>query len=294
MANYLKLLQMSLLEELSAQINKRLSAEGKTPISASADDVFKNLIHLYDEKRELEFAQETGRSYKFMPKKYKAMVMRLVAPNYCISTKIQSSDAGVTAEAYLFLTPESAKPVAQGKQFLPFDKAPDSLETEAERKAYIEATAKGLAHSKAYQEFGIGSWYSYQYEPEDNPDIVVNLLKEQDDLNPVIGYGNCSQDETESGPQISQPSFSSPSSDTPKSDPPAAISLEEARNYPAPLGKAKSKGLTLGETAESYPANIYWMYRQSELSEYDKAAIRTIAASSPKVYDIFQQHGEAI
>ena len=80
--------------------------------------------------------------------------MRLVAPNYCISTKIQSSDAGVTAEAYLFLTPESAKPVAQGKQFLPFDKAPDSLETEAERKAYIEATAKGLAHSKAYRSSG--------------------------------------------------------------------------------------------------------------------------------------------
>ena len=69
MANYLKLLQMSLLEELSAQINKRLSAEGKIPISASADDVFKNLTHLYDEKRELEFAHETGRSYKFMPKK---------------------------------------------------------------------------------------------------------------------------------------------------------------------------------------------------------------------------------
>lgn len=332
MANYIKLLQMTLLQELSSAINKRLSAEGKSLISTSADDVFRNLTYLYEEKKELEFAKETGRSYRFMPKKYKAMVMRLVAPNYCISTKMQSSDVGVTAEAYLFLTPESVKPVAQGKQFLSFDKAPEDLETEAERKAYIEATARGLAHSKAYQEFGIGSWYSYQYEPEDNPDSVINTMKEQDKLNPIMGYNSSLQNDNASDLELPQETLLSALPDdlnslvpnpetnitpTPNtetaisgqdnppeqefsrhlpevSDSATAISLDEAKNYPAPLGKAKSKGLTLWETAENFPTNIYWMYKQAELSEYDKAAIRTIAANSSKVYAVFQQHGETI
>lgn len=200
--DYMDLLQKTLVTELAKEINKRKKKEEQ--ISNSPEEVFANLPLIYDEKKEVEFGAETGKSYKFMPKQYKAMVMRLVAPEYCPSVRVTYNDFGVMAEAYLFLHQEDNKPVAQGKQFLPFSAAPEDLASDAEKRSYLEATVRGMALSKAYQEFGIGSWYNYRFEPEDNPDEAMGKISEQEGLNPTMGYDSSSA-ESDASASTEQP-----------------------------------------------------------------------------------------
>lgn len=188
--DYMNLLQKTLVSELAKEINTKKEKDDQ--IGDTPEEVFANLPFIYDEKKEVEFGTETGKSYKFMPKQYKAMVMRLVAPEYCPSVRVTYNDFGVMAEAYLFLHQEDSKPVAQGKQFLPYSAAPEDLASEAEKRSYLEATVRGMALSKAYQEFGIGSWYNYQFEPEENPDGAMGKISEQEGLNPTMGYDSSS------------------------------------------------------------------------------------------------------
>lgn len=321
---YIGLLQQKLVSELAKEINKNATEK----INDTPEEVFSNLDLIYEERKEMEFGTETGKSYKYMPKQYKAMVMRLVAPDYCPSVRVSSNDYGITAEAYLFLHHDDTKPVAQGKQFLPYTAAPEELETDVEKRAYIEATVRGMALSKAYQEFGIGSWYNYQFEPEENPDDAMSKVSSQNELNPTIGYDreNGAQEETatsttnkvekEEEPTVQLPALQTEQTEenesvenseaasetesvsvtTENTESPAqadatdAGTLDWALNRVAPCGKAQNLGLTLGATAKKYPQNLCWMYKQ-QLTDEDKLAIETIAKSDPEIMEQFRQNG---
>ena len=203
---------------------------------------------------------------------------------------------------------------------------------------YCESAAKGLAESKALQKYGIGSWYSYSYEPEDNPEEAIEAMKQKDELNPQVVYPTTATTETlnqvdEKSVDAEQDSKQKVTNPTKDNESPATdivvemtknsvdataseqgteskeepnlsvpndvplkntISLEEAKKLPAECGRAKDKGLTLGETAETYPGNILWMYTKGDVSEEGKEALLVIARNYPDIKTSFIENGIAI
>lgn len=342
---YLELLNQTLLTTMAKEINKRLAEENKNEIPATPEKVFENLPMLYDTVQEYAFGTDaTGRSYRFMPKRFKAMVMRLIAPEYCPQIRITKNDVGVCAEAWLYLNNTDSKPVASGKQYVSYDAARKSAEndpkidstSDSDVFAYAEATAQGIALSKAYQEFGIGSWYTYQFEPEENPDAALAAMESNDGVQPTIAYGedNDTANESDGGETaannsetVSEPATDEPeqpettkedtktssesevtddttpkkpesdSSDGAKQEVPttnkgktskkADAALEAARARKAPFGKAADMNLTLGQTEERYPGNIFWMYNQPSISEEDKEAIKLIVKNNDALLELF-------
>lgn len=195
---YLDLLEKTMISEMAKEINKRLSEEDKEPINDTPEEVFKNLPMLYETVQETAFGEPTGNSYRYMPKRYKAMVMRLVAPDYYPEVKVSYNKAedgtliGVCAEAKLYLNHEDNKPVAFGKQYLSYSAAQGQkqFDDDSNLHAYAESTVRGIAQSKAFQDFGIGSWYSYQFEPEENPDAALAAMADNDGIKPTVAYGD--------------------------------------------------------------------------------------------------------
>lgn len=356
---YLNMLQNTIITELAKDMNKRLGDENTKEIRPSADDVFANLPLLYDTVEEKSFGTEaTGRSYRYMPKRYKAMVMRLIAPEYYPDVKItyktdaENQAIGVCAEARIFLNANDQKPVAYGKQYLSYSSISEPFEDVSDLHAYAESTVRGIALSKAYQEFGIGSWYSYRFEPEENPDATLTQLENSDKVNPIKAYDDSEIQEFSIKPEETpaatenQPNSEIPQTDepVPETDPsvkgettPAdqqdydtpvkeetapvdqqdkktsaksgktgtkgtgknakskkpGISLEDAKALPAPIGKAATMNLTLGQTEEKYPGNIPWMYTHvdevaSEERDKIRDALIVITLNNPSIQNMFK------
>ena len=65
------------------------------------------------------------------------------------------------------------------------------------------------------------------------------------------------------------------------------LTLEQAMNLPADNGKAKDRGLTLGETTEQYPGNLLWMYVSDGTSSLNKKAIEVIVKNNPELLELF-------
>lgn len=192
--NRLNMLQNVIISQLANAITER--NPDKPVVRIDDQEVFSRLTDLYDEAKEMQFGKETGKSYKFMPKQYKEMVMRLIAPNYAFTyrTSGTNTDTSVTVEAFLFLNYSDEKPIAVGKATVSYTDAPvDFNNDEWAKKMYCESAAKGLAESKALQKYGIGSWYSYSYEPEENPDVAMNEMQKKDDMNPQVAYDATTQ-----------------------------------------------------------------------------------------------------
>lgn len=176
----LELLQNVMVDTLTSAINER---HPEAPIKRfSEEELFSRLPDLYDVKKEVEFGQETGREYKYMPKHYKEMVLRLIAPFAGFQYRIDCNEAGysVTALLYLDCREKDQNPVSIGEAFVSFASVDQNM-TEDEKKSFAKATAKGLAESKAMQKFGIGIWHTYQYEPEENPDAAEAQLQRNQD-----------------------------------------------------------------------------------------------------------------
>ena len=176
----LELLQNVMVDTLTSAINER---HPEAPIKRfSEEELFSRLPDLYDVKKEVEFGQETGREYKYMPKHYKEMVLRLIAPFAGFQYRIDCNEAGysVTALLYLDCREKDQNPVSIGEAFVSFASVDQNM-TEDEKKTFAMATAKGLAESKAMQKFGIGIWHTYQYEPEENPDEAEAQLQRNQD-----------------------------------------------------------------------------------------------------------------
>lgn len=176
----LELLQNVMVDTLTSAINER---HPEAPIKRfSEEELFSRLPDLYDVKKEVEFGQETGREYKYMPKHYKEMVLRLIAPFAGFQYRIDCNEAGysVTALLYLDCREKDQNPVSIGEAFVSFASVDQNM-TEDEKKTFAKATAKGLAESKAMQKFGIGIWHTYQYEPEENPDEAEAQLQRNQD-----------------------------------------------------------------------------------------------------------------
>lgn len=200
----LALLQNTMVSELCNAIDQR---HPDNPLRMKTEEeLFSRLPDLYDEAKEIQFGQETGQSYKFMPKQYKAMVMRLIAPEYMFSYKTYPGEFSVTVEAFLFLDFNDEKPICSGKATVPYSSASDMGEHEG--KMYCESTAKGLAESKALQAYGIGSWFSYKYEPEENPDAAMDTMQKSGNLNPTIAYSETPQNAEPTSATTSAPSTS--------------------------------------------------------------------------------------
>ncbi len=319
------LLQGVMLESMAKEINKKLPESDQ--IGSSAEEVFKNLTSISETVVDRSFGEDNG-SYDYMPLQYKSMVMRLVAPEYCPSVRTMLlNDEGVYAEAFLFLSPEDTKPVASGKMFVSFSSVRERFPKDETQnlRFFTEELAKGSALSKAYEKFGIGSWFKRKFTSDDNPDKVLSDLESQNKVQPVTAY------DTESGkttpeteaPVPAQESTPAPApeaekpqapvkpakepakakaakadtpavpSEAPEADNDLQVTLEEAKTMKATVGKAASMGLTLGETAEKFPGNILWMYTQ-DVSAEEKAALSVIAKSNPKISDLFKQRGVAL
>lgn len=315
------LFQGVMLESMAKEINKKLPQSDQ--IGSSAEEVFKNLTSIHETVVDRSYGEDNG-SYDYMPLQYKAMVMRMVAPEYCPSVRPTILDDGVVAEAYLYLSPEDNKPVAYGKMYVSFASVRERF-TEAETeniRFFTEELAKGSALSKAYEKFGIGSWFKRKFTTDDNPDQVLADLESQNKVQPITAYDTepvkatpeakapvpAQEDTPAPAPEAEKPKApvktakEHETAKTAKAETPAAqpeepvtdndlqVTLEDAKSMKASVGKAASMGLTLGETAEKFPGNILWMYTQNVSAE-EKAALSVIAKSNPKISDLFKQRG---
>lgn len=312
----MEFLHNSLLAELAKKINSRKAEDKK--INPSDEEVFGNITDIYDEIPEMEFGQPTEKVTKYMPKAYKEMVMRLISPTYAFSYRTAMGDYAVTVEAFLLLDYTDTQPAAIGKATIPYSAAPESEVEEYQRKAYCEAMARGLAESKAYQKYGIGCWFNQNVEPDDDPEKAVQKAKTEEGMNPEIALPTApeediskSADGTETSEQVpdkgpksdkedkkkaaeekkseavKDPVLEKPKEEQPTSGGEMSMSLDEALNLPCEIGKAASQGLTLGETAEKYPANLVWQYVQTNISNEAKTAIKVIATAKPEIAQLF-------
>ena len=350
----LELLQQVMVNTLTAAINERHPDE---PIRRmSEEELFSRLPDLYDVSKQVEFGQETGREYKYMPKHYKEMALRLIAPFAGFQYRIDCNEAGYNVTAHLFLDcrEKAQNPVSIGEAFVSFASLDQNM-AEEDKKSYAKATAKGLAESKAMQKFGIGIWHTYQYEPEENPDAAENEIQKNKDqtyvdpigiqkqavdsgvtennlpvketeqskdteqqtldnvLNPLTqGQGQASEETPVKAEKEAEPEKSKRGrKPKPKAEPePEAsadvdnnanaeaersiadvtddgLTLEQAMNLPADNGKAKDRGLTLGETTEQYPGNLLWMYVSDGTSSLNKKAIEVIVKNNPELLELF-------
>ena len=341
--DYLNLLQNTIIAELAKDMNKRLGDDNTKEIRPTADEVFANLPLLYETVEEKSFGTEaTGRSYRHMPKRYKAMVMRLIAPEHYPEVKItykvnaDNQPIGVCAEARLYLNANDSKPVAYGKQYLSYSSVNEPFPDDTDLHAYVESMVRGIALSKMYQEFGIGSWYSYRYEPEENPDATLVQMENSDKVAPIKAYDDSEIQEFGIKPEETPAAAEDQTKpESPKTDEPVpetdssakdetipveqpdkktsakpdkastkgtgkaskkqkpGISLEEAKALPAPIGKAATMNLTLGETEKQYPGNILWMYSHvndiaSEERDKVKEALIVITLNNPLIQNMFK------
>lgn len=303
--NYMDFLQKNILRELAAKASEH-APEG---VQISSDNVMENLTFIWEEIKEKQFGQETGRVLKFMPKRYKEMVLRLIAPTAAFNYSMEKVESLVICKALLYLDRLDNKPIAIGQASVSLTDTAVSNEGGSGTAAIqsAEALAKGLAESKAMQKLGIGIWFSYDLE-EENSEKIISDAQNRDALNPVVinpessvPASSASQNEnaikeettaTEPEQAVADPA------PVPEPEPkkavknkaknPTTISLEEAKALPADIGKAKSKGWTLGETAVNAPANLVWMYNQEACRNKD--AILVIAKSDESIASCFKKY----
>lgn len=314
---YLSLLQKNILQELARKAKEHAPQNEEI----TADNVMENLIYIWDEIREKQYGQETGRVLKFMPKRYKEMVMRLIYPTASFTYSMEKVDTMVICKALLYLDRLDNKPVSIGQASVNLnDFGTDDSGTAVIQQA--EALAKGLAESKALQKMGIGIWFSYDLE-EENSEALINEAQNRDTLNPTFITPNPAPepekvfDEETPAPalvpekdgldKVTESKDKAVSDDNAtrtdtlpteaeSSEVPAvkntensSITLEEALALPADCGKAKSRGWTLGDTAEKAPGNLAWMYNQPGCQ--NKEALLVIARENKTVASYFNNYG---
>lgn len=297
---FLNLLQSAMLRELCRAIQK--NKEDFDAANCSAESVFANIEYIYDEIPEKEFGEPTGATMKFMPKRYKEMVMRLISPECAFSYKKTESDFAVGIEAYLFLDKEDSKPVAAGTSVVSYQSFSDPSLDEFARRRMAESVAKGQAESKALQKFGIGSWFRYEFE-EENPEVMLEQEKQKNSFTPTqmpmpseidakpvekpVKVETSTEIEEERKEPVPAKTTSRRSKVKSSSDEVGNDALTEARATVCTIGKAN--GMTLGEIEEKYPANIIWQYLQDNC-EY-KDTLRTIIAHNQQIMDYAKERG---
>lgn len=308
----LSLLQNAMLRELGKAIkqhNPDFVVERCT-----ADTVFANIESIYDEIPEKEFGESTGRVMKFMPKRYKEMIMRLISPECAFSYKRNESDLAMSIEAFLFLNREDTKPVSSGTATVLYSSIDDSNMDDFAKKRYAETIARGLAESKALQKFGIGSWFHYEME-EENPEVMLDQVKQKTDLAPTLPPASSDLSDRSEMDSTTEPTNNdkekknrkkpektdkttsqkekSVETTQPVKEEPVQQSnsnmgdIISARNTICTIGKAH--GMTLGEIEEKYAANLVWQYTQSECDYKD--ALRVIILNNPDLSNYANERG---
>lgn len=316
---YLELLQGALLRELGKAIsvhNEKFNTESCTP-----EDVFANIEYIYEEIAEMEFGSPTGRTMKFMPKRYKEMVMRLVSPECTFSYKKMEGETAVSIDAYLFLNREDTKPIATGSSTVSFNALSNPDLDDFSKKRMVEAIAKGQAESKALQKFGIGSWFKYELE-EESPEVLLEQAKQRADLSPTavpvqnvqkVDMSSISEETTEpvTEPAVEEmkpepvltpvltdeePEQKTKKASKPKTEEPASAqpmideNLEAARAVVCTVGKAK--GMTLGEIEAKFAANLVWQFSQPDCNY--KESLRVIIANNSELKSYAEERGVQI
>lgn len=307
----LSLLQNAMLRELGKAIkqhNPDFAVE-----SCTADTVFANIESIYDEIPEKEFGEPTGRVMKFMPKRYKEMIMRLISPECAFSYKRNESDFSMSIEAFLFLNREDTKPVSSGTATVLYSSIDDSNMDDFAKKRYAETIARGLAESKALQKFGIGSWFHYEME-EENPEVMLDQVKQKTDLVPTLPpvssdlsdrseadpvtepndeKGKKNRKKVEKADKVTSPTEKSVEITQPVKEEPVQQNdsnmgdVASARKTICTIGKAN--GMTLGEIEEKYAANLVWQYTQSECTYKDD--LRVIILNNPDLSNYAKERG---
>lgn len=312
---YLNLLQGAMLRELGKAI--KTHKEDFDAVNCSVTDIFHNIELIYEEIPEFEFGSPTGRSMKFMPKRYKEMVMRLICPECAFSYKKTESEFATGMEAFLFLNREDSKPVVSGTATVLYSSIEDPNMDDFAKKKYAETIARGLAESKALQKFGIGSWFHYEME-EENPEIMLDQAKKKVDFAPSSVPSSVPASTTKTVDVSNLPPVPTVEEDkkkerkstkkekeevkeevtapvVPEITTSPEVTKESATNDELAAARAvvckhgKASGMTLGEIETKYPANIVWIYTQ-ESCDY-KDSIKTIILSNPAIKGYADQKG---
>lgn len=285
----LECLQTAMLRELGEAIKQ--NNPDFDPANCTTESIFENIRYIYDEIKEKEYGQETGRVLKFMPKRYKEMVMRLISPECAFSYRNTVTDTAVSIDAFLFLDREDNKPVATGTATVAFSLLESERElSEFEIKRMAEAVAKGQAESKALQKFGIGSWFPYEME-EEKPEVMLETAKQKASLSPTLPCAVAKE------PEKTAPTPVAENTEKPKAKAKAAApdnkvadkknvdpdALQKARTITCDVGKGS--GLTLGQLEEKYPGNIVWLFRNPACAAY-KDELRLIIENNDQIKDL--------
>lgn len=304
----LSLFQNSMIRELGRAI--KIHKEDFDVANCSITDVFQNIEMIYEEIPEMEFGSPTGRSMKFMPKRYKEMVMRLISPECAFAYQKKETETVISVETFLYLNRLDAKPVASGIATVSFSSVVNPDMDSFAVKKLAETIARGQSESKALQKFGIGSWFRYELE-EESPDVMLDQAKKRMDfapsslpstvsastvkpadifnLSPILTEDEESTEkkEIEKVEESTDSPIPEPVVSPKKPEPSTNEDLAAARAVICKHGKAS--GMTLGEIEVKYPANIVWIYTQ-ETCDY-KDSIKTIILNNPSIKGYADQKG---
>lgn len=287
----------------------------------TAEDIFDHLDSIYDEYSVKEFGDETGK-VRFMPLRYKMIVMRIVFPRYHFKYKVIHGDTACSVDANLFLDLSDTVPISCGSVTIPYPHEGELSEMES--KHNTELTAKGVAESKALQKFGIGSWFQFEAK-EESPEVVVEQLKENSDFVPqklsddteensmmlpdpekniagtpalneesVASFFNGNDIPSEENDPISENPVSknSDSADTEPALPEdgeknEAYDLDSARSVIVDIGR--KAGLAIGSVEKTHPQNLIWLYAQPECTIKD--ALRIVILNNERLLASAREQG---
>ena len=302
----LSLLQGAMIRELGKAI--KTHKEDFDIANCNVTDVFKNIELIYEEIPEVEFGSPTGRSMKFMPKRYKEMIMRLVSPECAFTYAKKETETAISVETFLYLDRLDDKPIASGIATISFSSIETPDMDSFTIKKLAETIARGQSESKALQKFGIGAWFRYELE-EENPDVMLDQAKKKLDFAPsalpssepvsAVKPAEISPVSTEENTEKKGRKPAKKETEEVKEETPAVVSpqneentalsdeLAAARAVVCKHGKAS--GMTLGEIETKYPANIVWIYTQDSCDYKD--SIKTIILNNPAIKGYADQKG---
>jgi len=284
---------------LVSELAKAITEKG-TECKNTKEDVFEKLPFLYEEIVEEEFGQKTGNIKKYLPKRYKEMVMRLISPMSSIISRPTYFDDHVRVDSSLFFDRCDDKPIASAVGYFYFSKITDADPDTV--KSVAESAARGIAESRCLEKFGIGSWFERGFQPEDAPEEFLDKQDKNSDFKPDIPAqpeAPTNVEEKSEEKPTEEPSTSTKENPTPekkkrgpkKSTTISSLDLEEVLALPAEIGIAKNKGYSLGDVVNNCPLNLRWMYVQKDISPEGKAAIKRIALSDEKIKASFEEYG---
>lgn len=259
-------------------------------------------------------AFDTVESY--LPLSSKKIWMRTKYPNACIRYIIKAkTDDYITMEARVYNDCNLSEESYIGSGLISvtreeiYQKSAQMM-TPIEAQLAMEPMARGRAATRALADAGFGlQFYDKFNEPDgdqidadnaaklekDNefkpqkPDAASTTLDKEAETKKVSNKTKRSEvlfsDDTTTDTEITA-KITTPS--------PTVITLEEARSLLADCGKARERGLTLGECEQQNPLNLKWMYLQESCSENNKDAIALIAKNNEKLMEYFKADNIAI